>query len=315
MHGSSAESGLAQFWNDLWRSAAAERVWLHVLLFLLTGFTTTFVGARMVENFHLNQSAFDFDRDMPAYLAIVSDARRLVAGVPFSITLLTILLAHELGHYLACIYYRLDASPPYFLPAPTFIGTLGAFIRIRSPIYRRRVLFDVGVAGPIAGFVFLLPALGIGLAYSKVLPGIAERGDLVFGAPLLLRGLESLVFPGVAASDIYLHPIARAAWVGLFATALNLLPFGQLDGGHILYSCASDKFRLLTRIFLAMLFPMGFVYWPWFAWAVFLFFFGLRHPTIYDPVPLGAGRRKLGWISVLIFVLSFMPSPIATTGL
>jgi membrane-associated protease RseP (regulator of RpoE activity) len=301
---------------DAWRvRARSERLWLHALLLALTFCTTTLVGARMLENFYANRPAFDLERDMVAYVELVRTPGRVLAGLPFSLTLLTILLAHEMGHYIACLYYRLDASLPYFIPAPTFIGTFGAFIRIRSPIYSRRVLFDVGVAGPVAGFVFLLPALGIGLALSKVLPGIAEQGDLIFGSPLLIRMLEKLIFPGVAGTDIYLHPIARAAWVGLFATALNLLPFGQLDGGHILYAFVGNRFRLFSRVFLAMLLPLGYLYWPWWAWAVFLFFFGLRHPSIYDPTELGAGRRKLGWLSLAIFVVSFMPSPIATAGL
>jgi membrane-associated protease RseP (regulator of RpoE activity) len=290
------------------------RLWLHALLLALTFASTTFVGARLVENFHGNRPAFDFNTDFPAYFTLLGEPRRWVWGLPFSLTLLMVLLAHEMGHYLACVYYRLDASLPYFIPAPTFIGTLGAFIRIRSPIYSRRVLFDVGVAGPLAGFVFLLPALAIGIAYSKVLPGIAEQGDLVFGRPLLMKWLAWAIFPGVASADLYLHPVARAAWVGVFATALNLLPFGQLDGGHILYSFAGRRFRVLSRVFLVMLLPLGYLYWPWWAWAVVLFFFGLKHPVIYDPAPLGKGRTRLGWVSLAVFVVCFMPSPIATGG-
>lgn len=291
-----------------------ERLWIYLLLFLMTLATTTFVGARIVENFEQNRPAFVLEEDLEGYLALLQDPSRMVPGLLFSIPLLLILLAHEFGHYLACVHYRLDASLPYFLPAPTFIGTLGAFIRIRSPIYSRRELFDVGVAGPLAGFVFLLPALGIGLAYSKVLPGIGQQGDLVFGVPLLLRGMEILVFPGVASADIYLHPVARAAWVGIFATALNLLPFGQLDGGHILYAAASDRFRTLTRVFWFLLLPLGFLYWPWWVWAVVLFFIGLKHPVIYDPNPLGRTRRLLAVVAVVVFALCFMPAPIATAA-
>lgn len=289
-----------------------ERLWLYLLLFVLTLLTTTFVGARIVENFDQNRPAFVLEEDIDGYIEILQYPSRILPGLLFSIPLLVILLAHEFGHYLACIHYRLDASLPYFLPAPTFIGTLGAFIRIRSPIYSRRELFDVGVAGPLAGFVFLLPALGIGLAYSKVLPGIAQQGDLVFGVPLLIRGLEMLVFPGVPSADIYLHPIARAAWVGIFATALNLLPFGQLDGGHILYAVFSGRFRMLTRIFWFLLIPLGLLYWPWWVWAAVLFFIGLKHPVIYDPNPLSSGRRMVALLAVLVFAVCFMPAPIAT---
>jgi membrane-associated protease RseP (regulator of RpoE activity) len=292
-----------------------RRLWLHLLLFALTIFSTTFVGARIAENFGSNRPAFVVDEDIDAYVDIWREPRRLLPGLWFSVPLLVILLAHEFGHYLACVVYRLDASLPYFLPAPTFIGTMGAFIRIRSPIFTRRELFDVGIAGPLAGLVFVIPALGIGLAYSKVIPGIAEQGDLVFGIPLLLRALEGLVFPGVPAADIYLHPMARAAWVGIFATALNLLPFGQLDGGHILYAVAGDRFRMLVRVFWVILVFMGKLYWPWWAWAALLFFFGLKHPPIFDPVPLSRERRWLAMLALALFFLCFMPAPVTTATL
>ena len=313
-----------------WFLQVRGRLWLHILLFLLTIGSTTFVGARMVENFQQNRPAFNIEEDLPAYVEIAQDPSRIVGGIIFSAPLLIILLAHEFGHYFACLHYGLDATLPFFLPAPTFIGTLGAFIRIRSPIYSRRELFDVGVAGPLAGFLFLIPALGIGMALSKVIPGIGEQGDLMFGTPLLIRALEALAFPGVPAHDIYLHPVARAAWVGLFATALNLLPLGQLDGGHILYTVVGDRFRIYSRIFWTLLLPMGFLYWPWWVWATLFFipirrksglpgvpatwtfFFFLRHPSIFDPEPLGPGRMRLAWLSIIIFVLSFMPAPIAT---
>ncbi|MBI3209817.1 MAG: site-2 protease family protein [Candidatus Solibacter usitatus] len=291
-----------------------RRLWIHIVLFVVTLVTTTFAGARIVENFDQNRPCFSIEEDLDAYTEMLQSPARLTKGLLFSVPLLVILLAHEFGHYLACVYYGLDASLPYFLPAPTFIGTLGAFIRIRSPIYSRRELFDVGIAGPLAGVVFLLPALGVGMAFSKVIPGINDQGDLVFGTPLFIRFLEQIIFPGVPVSDVYLHPVARAAWVGLFATALNLLPFGQLDGGHILYAVASQRFRLLARIFWVCLIPMGFLYWPWWAWAAVVFFTGLKHPPIYDPYPLGAGRLQLALLSVIIFVLCFMPAPIATSG-
>ncbi len=234
----------------------------------------------------------------------------LLGGLPFSLTLLAILLAHEFGHYLMCVYYRLDASLPYFLPAPVLTGTFGAFIRIRSPIYFRRALFDVAVGGPLAGFVFLLPALGIGLALSKVIPGIAGEGAFRYGVPPLLWLLEKAIFPGVSLNDIYLHPVARAAWVGLLATAWNLLPIGQLDGGHIVYSVAGAKHKLVSWIFLGLLVVMGKLFWPgWWIWAVVLFF-GRRHPPMFDSEALGSGRKKLAWLTLLIFLLCFTPAPL-----
>jgi membrane-associated protease RseP (regulator of RpoE activity) len=234
-----------------------------------------------------------------------------LAGLPFSLTLLAILLAHEFGHYFACWFYRVDATLPFFIPAPTLIGTLGAFIRIRSPIYTRRALFDIGIAGPLAGFVVLLPALAIGLAYSKVIPGIANEGELVFGIPALQGLLAAAVFPGVDPHDIYLHPVARAAWVGALATALNLLPIGQLDGGHILYSFVGRRHRLLSRIFVAALVPLGlFGSRHWLIWAALLFLLGTRHPSIQDTSPLGSGRRKLGLLALVTFLVSFTLAPV-----
>ena len=292
-----------------------ERYWLHALLLLLTFFTTTTVGARLAYNFDRNRPAFledDMIGVLTGFTHTLTHPLELLHGLPFSLTLLTILMAHEMGHYLTCRYYKIDASLPYFLPAPSLIGTLGAFIRIRSAIYHKRQLFDVGIAGPIAGFVFVIPALAIGLAFSKVIPGIAAQGDVVFSAPGILRFLEALIFPGVPVADIYLHPIARAAWVGIFATALNLLPIGQLDGGHILYAFIGERHRLLSKIFVAALVPMGYFSISWLFWAVLLFFFGLKHPRIYDSAELGSGRTKLGWLALVMFLICFSLSPIST---
>lgn len=297
---------------DWQRPRSRQRWWLHGLLFFVTAITTTMAGAGLAANFAANQPAFVFDKDIPYLLGLWSEPRHLLAGLPFSLTLLSILLAHELGHYFACWFHRIDASLPYFLPAPTLIGTFGAFIRIRSPIFSRRELFDVGVAGPLAGFAFLLPALGIGLAYSKVVPGIAEQGDLVFGSPILLHVAAKWVFPGVPASDIYLHPVARAAWVGLLATALNLLPIGQLDGGHILYAFFGRQHRRLSQVFAVLLAVTG-VWSGWYAWLLWAAFFlwtGLRHPPIIDEASVGAGRLRLALLAVLILTISFTPVPV-----
>jgi membrane-associated protease RseP (regulator of RpoE activity) len=294
------------------RPRSGQRWWLHGLLLLLTALTTTIVGSRLASNFEANQPAFFFDDDFGFFVAIWERPDLLLAGLPFSLTLLTILLAHELGHYLACRFHRIDASLPYFLPAPTLIGTFGAFIRIRAPIFSRRELFDVGVAGPLAGFVFLIPALGVGLAYSKVLPGIAEQGDLVFGSPLLVWLAAKLVFPGVATADLYLHPVARAAWVGLLATALNLLPIGQLDGGHILYAFFGKQHRRLSQIFSVVLAAVGIIFgWlGWILWAGFFLWTGLRHPPIIDESPVGGGRTRVAMMALFILAVSFTPVPV-----
>jgi membrane-associated protease RseP (regulator of RpoE activity) len=289
---------------------SASRWAVHWLLLGLTFLTTTIVGVVLTQSFE-NNRPLDLDQYVSVFAVIGARPLVLLEGLTFSVTLMSILLAHELGHYFACLYYGIDASLPYFLPFPSPIGTLGAFIRIRSPIYTRRALFDIGIAGPLAGFVLLLPAMAIGLAYSKVLPGIAERGELVFGVPAIQRALEWLMFPDARAADIYLHPVARAAWVGTLATALNLLPIGQLDGGHILYAFTADKHKLLSRLFVVALIPMGIFYSrTWLVWAVVLFFFALRHPVICDVAPLGRNRVLLGIAALVIFLITFTAVPI-----
>jgi membrane-associated protease RseP (regulator of RpoE activity) len=292
-----------------------QRYWLHGLLFLLTLASTTVVGAGLAESFAANRPT-SFDGDFSGYVRMWHDPAFLLHGLPFSLTLLTILMAHEMGHYLTARYYRVDVSLPYFLPAPTLIGTMGAFIRIRSEIYTKRALFDIGIAGPLAGFAVLLAPLAVGLSLSRVAPGVVHRSDLIFGSPLLLRLFEAVQFPGIRAEDIYLHPVARAAWVGLLATALNLLPIGQLDGGHILYSFAGEKTRWLSRIFVVLLIPMGLYFaYSWLVWAVLLFFFGMRHPVIYDRHPIGRTRTWLGVAALVILILTFTLSPVRANGL
>ena len=250
---------------------------------------------------------------MYGYVRMWHDPHYLLAGLPFGLCLLTILTAHEMGHFLAARHYRVDVTLPFFFPAPTLIGTLGAFIRIRSNVPTKRAMFDIGIAGPIAGFIALIPALAIGVAMSKVIPGIAVRGDLVFGTPLILRLFEWVRFPSVSPADLYLHPVARAAWAGLLATALNLLPIGQLDGGHILYAIVGERMKLLSYIFIGALIPLGiFFAYSWLVWAVLLFFVARRHPSIPDQRPLDRVRRRLAWVALAILILSFTPSPVRT---
>jgi membrane-associated protease RseP (regulator of RpoE activity) len=305
--------GGAGAWK-IFSHARRHRYWLHLLLFLLTLGATTVVGARLARNFESGQPAVYQAENLAAYRELLSAPQAWVAGLAYSLALMAILLAHEMGHFLACRRYGLDASLPFFMPFPSIIGTLGAFIRIRSPIYFRRVLFDVGIAGPLAGFALVLPVAVFGIACSKVVPGIGARAELSFGTPVLFWILERLLLPGAATADISLHPAAQAAWVGVFATALNLLPIGQLDGGHILYAFVGDKHRWLSRLFVLALVPLGLLYWPWLIWAVVLFFFGLRHPMICDASTLDRRRRILGAAALAIFLLCFMLAPIETGG-
>ena len=294
-------------------SLRRERYWLHILLFAITLLSTTIVGAAMQFDFNHN-AAFDMERSLDMYDWAWRQPSLLLLGLPFSLTLLAILMAHEMGHYLTALHHNVDASPPYFIPSPV-LGTFGAFIRVRSQIYSKLVLFDIGVSGPVAGFVVLLPALAIGLAYSKVIPGIAHQGTVQFGVPLLQWLLERAVFPGTHSGDIYLHPVARAAWVGMFATAMNLLPVGQLDGGHILYSFFPNHHRTISKVVCLAILPLGFFWLGWVVWAVVLLWLGRRHPVVYDNTSLTPGRRRLGWISVALFILCFIYSPISSGGL
>jgi membrane-associated protease RseP (regulator of RpoE activity) len=307
---SAPEAGLYSFAEHFY-PRPRHRYWLHALLLVATLLSTTIVGAGMARSFAQNRP-IDFGESLMGYLRMWHDPSYLLPGLPFSLTLLAILLAHEFGHFLTARYYLVDVSLPFFIPFPSLIGTMGAFIRIRSAILSKRVLFDIGIAGPLAGFVALVSPLVAGMALSKVVPGIGRSGELVFGTPLILRLMEWVRFPGVAVGDIYLHPVARAAWVGLLATALNLLPIGQLDGGHILYAFLGERTRYLSRVFIFILVLMGvFIAYSWLFWAALLFFFGMRHPAIVDPHPLGRFRTWLAVVALAILILSFTMAPVS----
>ena len=290
-----------------------ERYWVYSLLFALTLVTTTAVGTAMQIDFDRNV-AFNLERSLDIWSSVLRHPAILLQGLPFSLTLMAILLAHEFGHYLAAMFHQVDSSLPYFLPSP-FLGTFGAFIRVRSPIYSKRALFDIGVAGPLAGFVCLAPALAVGLAFSKVIPGIAHQGSVHFGVPLLQRLLGLAIFPGAATADIYLHPVARAAWIGTFMTALNLLPIGQLDGGHLLYSFFPHKHKLVSRVLCLVLLPLGKFWIGWLFWGLALLWLGRRHPFIEDETPLNPDRRYLGWLALVVFVLCISLEPLGAGGL
>jgi membrane-associated protease RseP (regulator of RpoE activity) len=282
---------------------------IPVLLFFLTLISTTLAGADMMYLFN-RDLAFTLDTDR--YSMLLASPKLLAGGLIFSLPLLLILFAHEMGHFLACEYYQVDATYPYFIPFPTPIGTMGAFIRIRAPIFSRRALFDIAIAGPIAGFLVLLPVLLVGISMSKVHNNLANESDLIFGSPELVRVLCSYLFPGVPQDDIYLHPAARAAWVGLLATALNLIPIGQLDGGHIIYAFTGEFSKLIYRVgWLGVLYLAAFYSWgTWLVWAVLLLFLGMWHPVIYDSNPLGMKRVLLGVFALVMFLLSFSAQPI-----
>ncbi len=279
------------------------------LLFLATVVSTLAVGAQFAQDYA--QGVAPFTNDFTPWRSF-SAAGLLLAGLPFSFTLMSILLAHELGHFFACRYYRISASYPYIIPFPTIFGTMGAFIRIRSPILNRKALFDVGLAGPVVGFIFALPALVLAILYSKVVPGAEANADYTFGVPLLMSALTHLLRPGIAPHTLLLDPIGRAAWVGVFSTGLNLMPIGQLDGGHILFSLSSENHRRISLLAVLLLLPMAWHYWVgWYVWAALALLFGFRHPLLLDRwEPIDAKRRIWALVALAIFVLCFMPAPL-----
>jgi membrane-associated protease RseP (regulator of RpoE activity) len=290
-----------------WRREPRTR---YIVLFLLTLVTTTLVGATHYGGYEVEFT----DKPLEISSALV------LHGLLYSIPVLAILGAHEFGHYLACVFYRINASLPYFLPMPFFpFGTLGAVIRIRQPIPGKRALFDIGVAGPLAGFVVTVPVLLVGMTLSKVIPipGSFSGQVIEFGEPLLLKGFAWLTFGSLPdGHTIVLHPLGFAAWFGMFATALNLLPVSQLDGGHIAYAVLGRKSTALTLgtiiclVGLATLVSSFWVMWTVLL-VVMLFALGPHHPRVVDEdIPLDRTRMWLAALSLVVFILCFTPAPI-----
>ncbi len=286
-------------------------LWLHVLLFIGTLLTTTVFGYALAVSFRAGVP-LNIDALFDGYVRLTHLDPQLLAGFWFSGPLLLILLAHEFGHYLACQVWRVDASLPFFLPSPFLLGTLGAFIRIRAPIYTRRILFDIGASGPFAGFLVLLPFLAIGMRLSRFSHSGFRPDTFSFGTPLIMRLMERLQFGAANPVDIHLHPMAMAAWAGLLATSMNLLPMGQLDGGHILYAALGERYhRLIASVAIAGLVLLGFLYRAWWAWAVVMFLFGRRHPLVYDQTPLRGWRLALSGAAILLLIVSLAVVPVS----
>jgi membrane-associated protease RseP (regulator of RpoE activity) len=276
-----------------------DRFWLHVVLLVATLGTTTLVGA---------EHWLAFEGDFQAGFRQYTWLSVALNGFWYSVTILAILGAHEAGHYLACRYYGVDASLPYFIPAPLpLTGTAGAFIRIRTPITSKRVLFDVGVAGPIAGFVVTVPAMLLGLWMSRLVPIPPDFVGVELGEPLLFQGAAWLVLGHVPEGvSINLHPMAFAAWFGMLATALNLIPIGQFDGGHIAYAVFGRRAAWLTIASIGAAIGLSIHASSWILWTVIavvlLFKFGWQHPPTWDEhEPLDPARR---WIALSALLIS-----------
>ena len=272
-----------------------ERVpWTNIVLFLLTVITTLLAGAMM------NQ------------VDPFSHPLLIFKGASFAVPLLLILGVHEFGHYIESRRSGIKVSLPYFIPGPTLFGTFGAVIRSKSPFRTRRDLLDVGAAGPIAGFVVSVLVIGIGLSHSQVVEEVAGEG-LILGESLIFKLISWLVLPDVPEGHtVLLSPAAFAGWAGVLVTMLNLLPIGQLDGGHIMYALLGRRQRRVALAATLALIPLGYFLWPgWFIWVVLVLLIKIGHPpTLNDQVPLDAKRKVIGWLAMLIFVLSFTPVPI-----
>ncbi|MCR4408879.1 MAG: site-2 protease family protein [Candidatus Saccharicenans sp.] len=291
--------------------------WLNLVLFILTILSTYFVGYLWGINYlWAGQDPNNISGALS--LSLFLEPALIKLSLIYSISLLVILLGHELGHYLTCRRYRVQASLPFFIPAPTLIGTLGAFIRIKSPLARREELFDVGANGPLTGFLLSVPALYAGLQLSRLIPALPRESSILFGEPLLLKLFVRLTFGPVAQNqDLILHPLAVAGWVGLLVTSFNLFPVGQLDGGHILYALFGEKMRRLAPGIILILLVLGIFYWAgWLIWAVLISVMGLRHPAVADSGQRFSRKRIFLSLAVaLIFVLSFIPAPISGNSL
>lgn len=278
------------------RSSSWKDFGIPALMFVLTLFSTLFAGA--------------LQRGV-APEAVFSGPSALLAGLPYSLTLLLILGAHEMGHYVASRRWGVDASLPYFLPAPSLLGTFGAVIRIRGGIANRNALMDVAVAGPLAGLAAAVPALFAGLVMSRLAPGGASPG-IGLGTPLLFDGLAWLAHgPVPQGQTILLHPVAFAGWCGLLVTSLNLIPAGQLDGGHVVYTLLGRWHAKISVAIGLVLLVMGY-WWPgWIFWSVMVLALGRRHPPLIDEwEPLTRKRRFWGFACMMLLVCTFTLTPV-----
>jgi len=296
-----------------------QGIGLPILLFCVTMFTTTAVGMRYMHNFRMGNPPLASDADILPFEWVVRNLHQLPTGLPFSLTLIGILLTHEFGHYFACRYYSVRSTLPLMLPAPSLSGTFGAVIRLQSSVRSRAALIAVGASGPIAGFVVALITATLGLSWSTyaTVP-LVHKVQSPLTILILHRILQFLTGGGVS-HDITLivpHPVLTASWIGLLITALNLIPAGQLDGGHILYSISPAVHRWSSRIVVAVLFALGFFYWAgWVVWGIVLMLPGMRHPPVADTRPMNKSHLALVPVCLFIFVVAGTFEPFQGYGL
>lgn len=271
---------------------------LHVLLFILTFITTLLAGALLM-------GVIPWESPEKIYL-----------GLPFSLTLLLILLTHELSHYFMSRRHKVSVTLPYFIPAPSLIGTFGAIIKMEPPIYDRRALIDIGASGPIGGFIVAVIAVVVGLNLSEVRPleEVQQMEDrLSLGSSILFNLLTRIMLDiELEKYDVLLHPVAFAGWIGLLVTSLNLLPIGQLDGGHISYALFVENHERIAKFTIPALILFGIFFWVgWLVWAFLMMVIGYKHPpVVYPMIVLDERRRFIGWLCLFIFIITFTPMPI-----
>lgn len=271
-----------------------KRYLVPLILFFATVITTLFAGAL--------QQGID----------LLREPLRIWEGYPFSISIMTILLGHEMGHFFASKAHKTKATLPYFIPAPSIIGTFGAFIKMKSPILTRKALIDIGATGPLVGFILSVIACIIGLKMSTVIPLHRTEEFFMLGDSILFSLLVKFIFGNIPAGhDVLLSPVAFAGWIGLFVTSMNLIPVGQLDGGHIAYALFGRFHFYISRIFVFIIAILGIFYWyGWLVWAMLLLFLGLDHPPILVwESRLSLSRRIIGIVSFIIFLITFTPAP------
>ncbi len=300
-----------------WLIRAAPPAWnewiVPALLFLATILSTSFAGLF----YSLGDAGF-----LRLAWAVAGQPQLLLQGAPFSLTLIAILLAHELGHYFACRHHGILCTPPFFIPFPiSYAGTLGAFIRIKSHFRHRRALFDVGIAGPLAGFAVVMPALIAGIGRSRLIPKGSIQGDIFFGEPLLFRWVGTVLLGyNPKTQDMIADPVAMAAWFGLLVTSLNLLPIWQLDGGHIAYAVFGRRRQKQLSLLAAFgLMVVSLAGWPipsYLLFAVLLLILGARTgfyhpPTLADDEEIGNARGILAIIILFVLIVSFTPIPVS----
>jgi membrane-associated protease RseP (regulator of RpoE activity) len=293
------------------------RLWVQIILLALTLVTTTIAGGCHYYGFTQDLATADVTFVAPSFEETYGNPLFYLRGLWYSLTILAILGCHEMGHYVACVRYGVLATRPFFLPAPFLTGTLGAFIRIKSRIPNKVALFDIGIAGPLAGFVVAVPALFIGLMLSRIDRLPQDQSSLVeLGEPLLFQFAAWVVWGDVPdGSSINMHPMAFAAWFGLIATALNLFPISQLDGGHIAYAVLGRRSTIVTIVMLGVAVLLAFNSSSWIVWTVLLVVMiaalGPHHPpTLYDDEPVDKPRIALAVLAAAILILCFTPVPI-----